>query len=75
MERYREGVAILLNDVWHSVVVDFGCVSSRTFWIKLKFSRVSVCVVVGYSPNEGDGEESDMFRNNLDRNLESVGNG
>ena len=29
MERAREGVVILLNDVWHSAVVDFGCVSSR----------------------------------------------
>ena len=46
MEKAREGVAILLNDVWHSAVVDFGCVSSRTFLIKFKFSRVKVCVVV-----------------------------
>ena len=29
MERAREGVAILLNDVWDSAVVDFGCVNSR----------------------------------------------
>ena len=29
MEKAREGVAILLNDVWHSAVIDFGCVSSR----------------------------------------------
>ena len=34
MERAREGVAILLNDVWHSAVVKFGCVSSRVLWIK-----------------------------------------
>ena len=27
--RAREGEAILLNDVWHSAVVDFGCVNSR----------------------------------------------
>ena len=53
MERAREGVAILLNDVWYSAVVDFGCVSSRILWTKLKFSRVKFCVV----PNEGDGEE------------------
>ena len=51
----REGVAILLNDVWHSVVVDFGCVSSIILWIKFKFSRVKVCVVLGYVPSEGDG--------------------
>ena len=24
MERAREGVAILLNDMWHSAVIDFG---------------------------------------------------
>ena len=29
MERAREGVAVLLNDVWHSVVVKSGYVSSR----------------------------------------------
>ena len=27
MERAREGVAIVLNDVWHSAVVDFICIS------------------------------------------------
>ena len=25
IERAREGVAILLNDVWHSALIDFGC--------------------------------------------------
>ena len=60
LERAREGVAILLNDVWHSAVVDFGSVSSRILWIKFKFSRVQVCVVVGYGPTEGDGEERDF---------------
>ena len=37
MERVR---AVLLNDVWHSAVVKYGCVSSRIPWIKFKFSRV-----------------------------------
>ena len=46
MERARKGVVILLNDVWHSAVVDFGCVSFRILWIKFMFSRVKVCVVV-----------------------------
>ena len=45
MERDREWVAILLNDVWHSAVIDFGCVSSRIIWIKFKFSKVNGCVV------------------------------
>ena len=59
MERGREGVAVLLNNVWHSAVVKSGCVSSRILGIKLKFSRVRICVVVGYGPNEGDGEGRD----------------
>ena len=29
MERAKGGVAILLSDVFHSAVIDFGCVSSR----------------------------------------------
>ena len=28
MERAREVVAVLLNDVWHSAVIHFGCVNS-----------------------------------------------
>ena len=37
--------------------------------------RVKVCVVVGYCPNEGDGEERNRVWNNMDRNLDSVGDG
>ena len=40
MSRRWKEVAILLNDVWYSAVIDFGCVSSRILWIKFKFSRV-----------------------------------
>ena len=54
LERVREGVAILLNDLRHST--DFRCVISRILWIKFKFSRVNVCVLIGYTPNERDGE-------------------
>ena len=36
MERAKEGVSILLTDVWHSEVIDFGYVSSRILWIKFK---------------------------------------
>ena len=60
--RWKElgtGVA-MLNDVCHSAVVKCGCVSSRILWIKFKFSRVKVCVVVGYGPIEGDGEEREV---------------
>ena len=47
-------MAVLKNGVWHSVVIDFGCISSRILWIKFKFSRIEVCVVVvvRYGPNE-----------------------
>ena len=69
MERAREGVTLLLNDVWHSAVVDFGCVSSRILWIKFKFSRVIFCVAVGYGLNEGDGEERDRFWNDMYKTL------
>ena len=37
MERAREGVAILLKDVWQSAVVDFGCVSSRILGLNSSF--------------------------------------
>ena len=49
-------MVILLNDVWHSAVIDFGYVDSRIQRIKFKFSRVKICVVVGYGPNGGNGE-------------------
>ena len=73
MDRIRERVAILFNYVWHSAVIDFGCVSSRIIWIKFRFSKVKVCVVVECSPSEGDGEERDRFWNDMDRILDRVG--
>ena len=51
------------------------CASSRILWIKFKFSRVKVCVVVRYSPSEGEGEERERFWNDMDRILDRVGNG
>ena len=59
MKRAREGGVVLLNDVWYSAMEKSGCVSSRILGIKFKVSRVKVCVVVGYAPNEGDGEKRD----------------
>ena len=69
MEKGREGVAILLSDFLHSVVIDFECFSFRILWIKFKFLRVKVCVVVvvGYGFNEGNGEERGRFWDDLDR--------
>ena len=65
MERAREDIEILLNAVWHRAVIDFGCVSSGILWIKFRFSRIKVCVVVVYGPNEGDSEERDRFWNDI----------
>ena len=42
MKRAKENVAILLKDVWHSAVIDFGCFSSRILLIKFNFFRVKV---------------------------------
>ena len=67
MERARESVTFLLNDVWLIAVIYFGSASSRILWIKFRFSRVKICLVVGYGPNEGNGEEKEMFWNVLDR--------
>ena len=44
------------------------------FRIKFKFSRVKVCLVVGYGPNEGIGEERERFWNDMDRIMDRVGN-
>ena len=48
-------MAILMNDVYHSAVIDLRCVSSRTLWVKFKFSRVKVCVGLVYGSTEGEG--------------------
>ena len=56
IERAKEGEAVLFNDVLHSAAIDFRSVGYRILWIKFKFSKVKVCVVVGYGPNEGIGE-------------------
>ena len=71
MERARKGEDVLLNDVRHSAVVKFASASSRILWIKLKFSRVKVCVGVGYDPKEGDGEERE--RKVLERHGQDTG--
>ena len=49
-ERAREGVAILLNDVWHSAVLKSGYVSSRILWIKFKFQRLKFVWRWGTAP-------------------------
>ena len=39
------------------------------------FRGIKVCVVVGYGPNEGNAKERDRFWDDMDRTLDSVGNG
>ena len=53
-------------------MIDFGYVSSRILWIKFKFSRVKVCVVVRYGPSEGIGEERERVWNDMDRTMDRV---
>ena len=60
-ERGREGVAILMSDLWYKAMVDFVCVSPRILMVKFKFEKVKVCVVVTYGPSEGNVEEYDFF--------------
>ena len=74
-KRWKELGKVLLSDVWRIAPIDFGCVSSRILLIEFKFSRVRVCVVVGYSPNEEIGEERESFRNYMNRTVDRVGNG
>ena len=57
-------------------MIEFGCVSSRILWVKFMFSRVEVCVVEErYDLREGNGEERERFLNDLDRIMDSTGNG
>ena len=53
IERDREGMAILLNNVQHTKVRDCRCVKSRILWIKFRFSRVKVSVVVRCGRTKG----------------------
>ena len=46
IESVMEGMAILMNDVWHSALIDSGGVSSRTLMNKFKSSKVKVRMVV-----------------------------
>ena len=75
MGRTREIVAVLLNNVWHSAIIDLWYANSRILWIKFKVSMVKFCVVVVYGPSEGDVEERDRFWNDMDRILDRVWNG
>ena len=67
------GVAVLMNDEWHSAVVDLGCVSSRILCSKFMFPRVIVCLVVGYGHTVSITRE--RLWDDLDRAVDRVDNG
>jgi hypothetical protein len=72
-ERAREGVAILMSDLWFRSMVKFECVSPRILLVKFKFKKVKVCVVVSYGPSENSEEEEYMtFWNELNDVLDTV---
>ena len=74
--RAKEGVAMMMNDVWFEAVVGYGCVSSRMLWVKFKFARVKLCVVAVYGPcNDRKECEKDKFWNDLRNVMNKVGNG
>ena len=73
IEKARESAAVLLNNVWHIAVIDLGCVSFRILWVKYKFSRVKVCVVMVYVSTKEDGKERERFWKRLV--VDRVGNG
>ena len=56
-------------------MIGFERISSRTLWVKFKFSRVKVYILEVYGATEGEDEEMERFRNDLNRVLDRVGNG
>ena len=47
----------------------------RDLWIQFKLSRVKVCVVEGYCPNEGNGIERERFWKDSDWVVDKIDNG
>ena len=43
IERGREGVVVLMKDMWRSGAVDFGRATSKVLWVKFKFLMVKIC--------------------------------
>ena len=46
IKKNKEDTSVMLSDFWHSKVIDFRCVSSRTLCVKFTFSMVKVFLVV-----------------------------
>ena len=65
-ERAKEGVGVLMNEEWYKALVKYECVSSRVIYVKFKFKRVKMHIVVAYGPlNDRKKEEKDKFWNEL----------
>ena len=50
-----------MNDFWHSGVVGYRRVCSRHLWLRVRFSKVKLFVVVVYDPTEGDVQQREKF--------------
>lgn len=74
--RGKEGVAVLMNDEWFAAMVGYECVNSRLLWVKLRFKKVKLCIVVAYGPcNDRSVREKDKFWRDLEKVMNAVGNG
>ena len=73
-ERTREDVVVLMDDAWRSAEINFGFVTTRSLWLKFRFSRGKLCVVVLYGPTGGNVEERARFWKDLDKVICIVGN-
>ena len=58
-----------------TALINFRCVRSKILWVKFRYSRVKLRLVVGYGPIEGNSEEGNIFWNDLDKVADRVGNG
>ena len=72
--RAREGVAILLSEEVKGCVTEWGEVSARLMWVRLKFGQERWAVVSAYGPgSERDDNERDQFWNELRDCVSSFG--
>ena len=48
-------MVVLMNDMRQSAAIDFGFISSKTRWFKLKLSRVKVCLMAMLKKGRSSG--------------------
>ena len=72
--RAREGVAILLSEEVKERVTEWGEVSARLMWVRLKFGQERWVIVSAYGPGtERDDNEREQFWNELRDCVNSFG--